>query len=165
MAPGEPVVPRRPHRSHSNTDLRSCRVKVQGKVGEERYIPLTDDMLGTLRWYVDHERPDVPADQILLQDGGPPFTDETLTKLLHRFAAKAKVKGVHAHRFRHTYGTFMAEELGNVTMLKALMGHSRTETTMLYILEAQVAESAGNVSVLKIIRKNGKAWHLEGRQP
>lgn len=60
------------------------------------------------------------------------ITKRGIEKLLDALGREAKVEDVHPHRFRRTYASAMAARGCPLQDLKALMGHSRVETTMIY---------------------------------
>jgi integrase len=44
-----------------------------------------------------------------------------------------KIKSLHAHQFRHSFASTIANNGGNVNLLADIMGHSNIKTTMRYI--------------------------------
>lgn len=67
------------------------------------------------------------------------LTGQVLNRELKLIAEDAKVyKNLSAHVGRHTFGTQMAVlSGGNVSLIRDLLGHGKTETTMIYIRLAE----------------------------
>ncbi len=77
-----------------------------------------------------------------MKDDRPVFsnlTGQVLNRELKIIAEDAKVyKNISAHVGRHTFGTQMAVlSNGNVSLIRDLLGHGKTETTMIYIRLAE----------------------------
>lgn len=77
-----------------------------------------------------------------MKDDSPVFsnlTGQVLNRELKIIAEDAKVyKNISAHVGRHTFGTQMAVlSNGNVSLIRDLLGHGKTETTMIYIRLAE----------------------------
>ena len=53
--------------------------------------------------------------------------------LLKELGRKAAVENVHPHRFRRTFACDMISRGMPVEQLMVLMGHSKIETTMIYV--------------------------------
>lgn len=77
------------------------------------------------------------------------LTGQVLNRELKTIASDAKIyKNVTAHVGRHTFGTHMAILTnGDVTLIRDLLGHSNTDTTMIYI---KLAEKMRSVQLKKV---------------
>jgi integrase len=67
------------------------------------------------------------------------LTGQVLNRELKKIAEDAEIyKNLSAHVGRHTFGTHMAVlSNGNVSLVRDLLGHGKTETTMVYIRLAE----------------------------
>ena len=85
------------------------------------------------------------------------LTGQVLNRELKVIANDAKIyKNISAHVGRHTFGTHLAIlSNGNVTLIRDLLGHSNTDTTMIYI---KLAEKMRNVQLKKV---NWKSYSEE----
>ena len=106
--------------------VRDGWLVVSGKTGE-RQVPVSSELatlLGTLG-----------ADEHLWIGRQGPLTREGIMLIYRRLFACAGITGPKTgpHTLRHTFGTFYIREGGGITQLQQIMGHSRIETTMIYV--------------------------------
>jgi site-specific recombinase XerD len=132
-------------RSQEVLTLRLCdlffdegSLRVLGKGNKERMLPLPDLLKDVIARYLQFERPSIctsPHLFVVLQGNrrGRPMTAEGLRSLFRSRRRRRGLESANPHRFRHTFGTDMARQGVKVPVLKALMGHTDIETTMLYI--------------------------------
>lgn len=113
-------------------------IKIHGKGGKERLMPIPPNLLEILRKYISLEKPEdkqVDALFVVLQGRrrGKAMTKAGLRSL---FRYRRKVSGVNRanpHRFRHTFGSRMAAENVSLPVLQRMMGHADITTTLQYI--------------------------------
>ena len=106
--------------------VRDGWLVVSGKTGE-RQVPVSSELaalLGTLG-----------ADEHLWIGRQGPLTREGIVLIYRRMFDRASITGPKTgpHTLRHTFGTFYIREGGGVRQLQQIMGHSRIETTMIYV--------------------------------
>lgn len=135
------------------SDFQDGLVKVLGKGRKERRIPVSPEVAKALRRYVSRERKETEGDILLIGRDGQAMTENAMKLFIYKLGRRAKVENVHAHRFRHTYATIMAETLGNAPMLQALLGHTRVDMSMHYVNQSQIAASVSHLSVLRLMQK------------
>jgi site-specific recombinase XerD len=122
-------------------DLRfdDNRLRVQGKGGKERQIPLPCQLVQTLHDYLRLERPDnADGDDrlfVVLQGTrrGRAMTEEGLRQLFRYRRSTVDLPNANAHRFRHTFGADMARGGVRLPILQKMMGHAHAETTLAYV--------------------------------
>ena len=105
--------------------IREGAVKVRGKGAKERWValePTTEKLI--LAWLTGRE------DRRLVFG----LSVSALDKTLKRLAAAAQVSHVHAHRFRDTFAVRFLENGGGIDDLQVLLGHSKIETTLRYVM-------------------------------
>ena len=132
--------------------LRSCEVlqlqredlsfpqahlRVLGKGGKQRVVPLPAETLQVLQNYLHLERPltNSPALFVSLKGRhrGHPMTAAGLRSLFRHHRLRSRVPQANPHRFRHTFGTEMVRAGMSLPALMQLMGHADIQTTMLYV--------------------------------
>ena len=110
----------------------SIVVKFKNK---ERSIIVTRSLLLELKKYI--RRNHITSGYIFPgKDTSKPFHDSSVRKLLKQAAGYSKIKlsKVHPHSFRHYFAVKWLEEHPNdLVTLADLMGHSRLETTRIYL--------------------------------
>jgi site-specific recombinase XerD len=138
-------------------DATSKRIKVvQGKGAKDRFTLLSDALLVKLRaFYIESNRPP----QYL-------FTSKQSQKSMHTRSLQTTVnsamrkagfadKGFTAHTLRHSFATHMLDNGSNIHVIKTLLGHSKIETTMVY-LHLQQHIQFGIVSPLDVLHSAAK---------
>jgi len=112
-------------------------LKVMGKGGRERVVPIGALAQKVIWRYVFHFRP-VPSsdlnDYLFLTLDGRRLQPNAVKLLLARWGKRSGVPRLHAHLCRHTYATnFLTHECGDVFRLKQILGHSTLEMVNRYV--------------------------------
>jgi site-specific recombinase XerD len=122
----------------ADVDMGLRRVRVTGKGGKERVVPVDAAFFAELAAYLREERPAScrTAECFVVLRGptaGQPLTEAGLRRIFrtHRLASGAV--RVRPHRLRHTYGTELAGAGIDLLALRELMGHANPETTAAYV--------------------------------
>jgi site-specific recombinase XerD len=117
--------------------LSEAQVRVHGKRGKVRLLPLAPETIQLLDCYVKTERPLTNSARVFVslkgKARGKPMTKAGLRSLFRHHRAQTGVRKANPHRFRHTFGTDMIRAGVSLPALQRLMGHSDVETTMLYV--------------------------------
>jgi len=112
-------------------DRRQGSVRVLGKGGKERVVPVGDVALQALETWLT----------VRGEGSGPLFTNprggRLSTRGAHRIVkARARAAGidrrVSPHTLRHTFATHMLGEGADLRLIQELLGHSRLSTTQRY---------------------------------
>lgn len=103
----------------------------------DRVVPISQDAVTILADYVRLERPKpLPHDAVFVNLGrrgfGQPFTYRSWVAVCETARQAAETPRVHAHAFRHTYATNMAESGMPLDTLKRALGHRHLETLAIY---------------------------------
>ncbi|WP_372015951.1 site-specific tyrosine recombinase XerD [Pseudoxanthomonas sp. 10H] len=131
-------------------NLRQGVVRVLGKGGKERLVPLGEESQHWLERYLGEARPrlaggkPVPADA----HGGVPLfltpqrhapTRQAYWQSLKRYAAAAGVdpRVVTPHGVRHSFATHLLNRGADLRALQLLLGHASLSTTQIYTLVAR----------------------------
>lgn len=119
-------------------DLRDRRLRIRGKGGRERAIPLPESLAVAIQQYLEVERPSrctLPRIFVVLQGQhrGSPLTAAGIRSLFRHRRQLASLASANAHRFRHTFGTDMARAGVRLPVLQKMMGHADAKTTLQYI--------------------------------
>jgi integrase/recombinase XerD len=127
----------------SDVDFDRKQVHIrQSKCKKDRYVPISDLALRGISRYLDTSNP-----KEWLFNGkirGEQISREGIRHALRSALSKAGIKkGVCVHTLRHSYATHLIEMGLNIVTLKEQMGHSRIETTMMYLHIAQSDPGAG----------------------
>ncbi|HLE40487.1 MAG TPA: site-specific integrase [Nitrospirota bacterium] len=125
-------------------DIDSSRMMIhvhRGKGAKDRMVPLPQATLALLRkHWATHKNPRLifPAlgrNNKKGSDGQTPVAVSTVQGALRsaKKAAGIQKRGVSVHTLRHSYATHLLEAGVNLRVIQRYMGHSRLETTMIYL--------------------------------
>jgi len=119
-------------------DMGRRQVRVVGKGGRERVVPVDRPFFTELAAYLRDERPaDCATEQCFVVLRGPtagqPLTEAGMRRVFRTHRARSGAARVRPHRLRHTYGTELAAAGIDLLVLRDLMGHASPETTGKYV--------------------------------
>lgn len=116
-------------------ESENLRIKIyQGKGAKDRYTLLPTILLEKLReYYIESGRP-----KIYLFTSGQTKTAlcvRSMQIIINSGMEKAgfREKGYTAHTLRHSFATHLLNRGNNIHVIKTLLGHSKLETTMVYL--------------------------------
>jgi integrase/recombinase XerC len=126
------------------------RLRVVGKGGRERIVPVDRAFFAELTAYLRVERPPGCATSecfVVLRGPttGQAMTEAGLRRIFRTHRARSGAARVRPHRLRHTFGTELAAAGIDLLVLRELLGHASPETTAGYVhlsFEALAAEYA-----------------------
>ena len=118
-------------------DSRSMLIHIQrGKGGRDRYVPLSQTLLETLRVYWRWMKPKTwlfPG-TIAGWRADKPITPKVVWDACQSAATRAKIqKRVSAHLLRHSYATHLLEAGADLRTIQLLLGHVKLEHTVIYL--------------------------------
>jgi site-specific recombinase XerD len=109
-------------------------VKVLGKGGKERVVPISPPTAQAMRRYLlSADRHDDRADTLFQTEEGWALTPHGLHHIVKKVALRAGVEGVHPHRLRHTAAIAFLRNGGNVLVLQRILGHTTLAMTNRYV--------------------------------
>ena len=115
-------------------DIDSARMVIrveQGKGRKDRYVMLSEHLLGLLRAWWKLARPQgwlFPG-----QNRVNPLTTRQLNRACHAAAQMAEIdKRVSLHTLRHSFATHLLEQKVDIRVIQVLLGHKKLDTTALY---------------------------------
>lgn len=116
--------------------LEDRMVRVTGKRGKVRQVPLPETTVAWLERYRREARPALarrPQARFLLGDRGGPMLRQTAYDRLTRYAALAGLpEGVSPHTLRHTYAVHLLKGGADLRAVQELLGHASVATTQVY---------------------------------
>ena len=132
----------------ADVDMGRRRVRVMGKGGRERTVPIDRAFFTELGSYLRTERPAgcaTPECFVVLRGptAGRAMTEAGMRRIFRTHRARSGATRVRPHRLRHTYGTDLAAAGMDLLVLRELMGHVSPETTAGYVhlsIESLAAE-------------------------
>jgi integrase/recombinase XerD len=122
----------------SNMYLHIGFIKVIGKGNKERMIPIGDQAIKYLEFYLlDRNKMSniktESEDVVFLNRRGGQLTRNMIFIIIKELAKKAGIeKKVSPHTFRHTFATHLIEGGANLRVVQDLLGHKSITTTEIY---------------------------------
>lgn len=126
------------HLQVSHVDGGRKALKIPGKNGRERLVPLPDATLALLRQHWrSHRHPTwlFPRVHRLPPGAAPtvPITGDALQKAFGRAVQQSGIrKNAHVHTLRHSYATHLLEAGVHLRLIQEYLGHSSPRTTEIY---------------------------------
>lgn len=121
-----------------DVDQGRRQLRVLGKGGKERIVPVEAAFFSEVGAYLRWERPPrltTPECFVVLRGPttGQPVSEAGLRSMFRRHRQACGTLRVRPHRLRHTYGTQLAEAGVDLLALRQLMGHADPDTTARYV--------------------------------
>jgi integrase/recombinase XerD len=121
----------------AGVDLDGRLVRVVGKGGKERIVPIGRPAADALRRYLSRGRPFLDArhrPELFLNARGGALTRAGAFLILRKLAAKAGLdpERVHPHLLRHSFATHLLEGGADLRSVQEMLGHADLSTTELY---------------------------------
>ena len=118
-------------------DFESETVRVLGKGGKERIVPLGEPAQRAVAAYVERARPALVAGAeepaLLVSKSGRRLSPSDVTRRLGAWVREAAIAGrVSPHALRHSFATHMLEGGADLRSIQELLGHASISTTQVY---------------------------------
>lgn len=116
-------------------DLQRGLVRVFGKGGKERLVPLHADAQARLQAYIAHCRPEFSPNSRLLfvNRSGNGLTRQYVWKAIKKYALTAGIRReISPHTFRHSFATHLLEGGADLRSVQVLLGHADISATEIY---------------------------------
>ncbi len=118
-------------------DLEEALVRVRGKAGKERFVPVGAAARSAVRRYLRTTRPALDrgrsAGHIFLNARGLPLSRMGVWKILRRHVERAGIlKRVTPHTLRHSFATHLLEGGADLASVQEMLGHADISTTEIY---------------------------------
>ncbi|MDQ3287885.1 MAG: site-specific tyrosine recombinase XerD [Pseudomonadota bacterium] len=124
-------------------NLRQGVLRVSGKGGRERLVPLGEEAQHWLERYLAQARPQLAGKRALaplfLGPRGEPPSRQQFWTLVKKYAVQAGIDPgrVSPHGLRHSFATHLLNHGADLRALQMLLGHSSLSTTQIYTLVAR----------------------------
>ncbi len=112
-------------------------IRVTGKGGKERLVPLGDEAQFWVKKYVAESRPELlhekPADYLFVTRRGGGMTRQAFWYRIKKHAQNAGIsKHLSPHTVRHAFATHLVNHGADLRVVQMLLGHSDLSTTQIY---------------------------------
>lgn len=115
----------------NDIDSKRMLIKiVQSKGAKDRYVPLSEKLLGLLRLYWKEYKPDR---YLFKGQKSPQYSAKSIQTIVRRAAQDAGIKKkVTPHTLRHSYATHLLEQGTDIRIIQFILGHKDIRTTQIY---------------------------------
>jgi integrase/recombinase XerD len=114
-------------------------VRVRGKGGRERIVPIGPHALKELQFYIYHVRPKLvkggitKAVFVSWKGGGQRMNPRSMNKALRRLhRTRGLDRSITPHNLRHAFATDLVRNGAPVQDVSKMLGHAKLETTQIY---------------------------------
>ena len=124
-------------------NLRQGVLRVLGKGGKERLVPVGEEAQHWLERYLSTARPGLADKRMLtplfLSSRGTALSRQQFWQLVKRYAVIAGIDPgrISPHGLRHSFATHLLNHGADLRALQMLLGHSSLSTTQIYTLVAR----------------------------
>jgi integrase/recombinase XerC/integrase/recombinase XerD len=134
-----------------SVDFDAETVRVEGKGGRTRLVPVGEHALRALEPYLSRARPALAgrdSSALFLSKTGRRLSTSDVRRRLrkwtrHAAARRPAVAGAHPHALRHSFATHLLEGGADLRAIQELLGHAAISTTQVYTrVEASRLRSA-----------------------
>jgi integrase/recombinase XerC len=117
-----------------DADTSSRTVRVLGKGGKERVVPMGQKCLDALALYLPVRTTLARGtDALFVNHRGGRLTARSVARHLATYGVEVNVRGrLHPHRMRHSFATHLLEGGADLRSIQELLGHSSLSTTQRY---------------------------------
>ena len=110
-------------------------VRVIGKGGKERLVPLGERALEALTLWLGEGRPSLKpkVESVFVSVRGRALTRQAIWQRIGMHAIKAGIQApVHPHKLRHSFATHLLDHGADLRVVQILLGHADLSTTQIY---------------------------------
>ena len=126
----------------TEVDINAGVVRVVGKGGKERLVPLGESAIEYLERYVIQSRADLlrgrRSDALFVTKRAGPMTRQACWQMIKRHGLVAGIRTpLSPHTMRHAFATHLLNHGADLRSVQMLLGHSDLSTTQIYTHVAQ----------------------------
>ena len=125
----------------ASINLRQGVVRVVGKGGKERLVPVGQEALAWVARFVRDGRPALFGDRtaaLFPSRRGRPMTRQTFWHAIKRYALQAGIdRSISPHTLRHAFATHLLNHGADLRAVQMMLGHADLSTTQIYTHIAQ----------------------------
>lgn len=119
-------------------DMQLGLVRILGKGGKERIVPVGEEALDWLQKYINRDRKTLlegkaVTDYVFVTTRGGGMTRQAFWHIIKNYALAAGIHiNISPHTLRHAFATHLLNNGADLRSVQALLGHSDLSTTQIY---------------------------------
>jgi site-specific recombinase XerD len=116
-------------------DFDSESIRVEGKGGKTRVVPVGEHALKAVERYLARARPALDAygePALFISKSGRRLSTSDVRRRLRTWARAVSLPEVHPHALRHSFATHLLEGGADLRSIQELLGHATISTTQVY---------------------------------
>lgn len=116
-------------------DIEDTFIRVKGKGGKERIVPIAKQAIDAVDYYLLHFRKEQEGrnEALFISSKGKRLDRMTVWNRIKFYAQKAKIsKRISPHTLRHSFATHLLENGADLRVIQEMLGHSHISTTDRY---------------------------------
>ena len=115
-------------------DLIGLTIRVRGKGGHERTLPLNEQVAAALALYAQVRGPALPAAAFFHSRAGRALSRGALYERVRTWGRRTHLhKPLSPHRLRHTFASHLLREGVGLVTIRDLLGHRQITSTQIYL--------------------------------
>lgn len=122
----------------ADLDFPSELVRLRGKGGKERIVPIGSHAIDSINAYLVRSRPalvSTPNSALFLNSRGGRLSRQSAWAILKAAARRSGLtQEITPHTLRHSFATHLLENGADIRVVQELLGHSSIATTQIYTL-------------------------------
>ncbi len=131
-------------------DLNGNRLTVHGKGRKNRFVVLSDEVVKRLQDWIKRENvTDYIWESRYFAHSGQPKTGDTLRRIIRKPFDNCNIYKLCPHELRHSYASDLADLGATTRSIQHALGHSREETTQIYLHELTPGKETRELYALK----------------
>jgi integrase/recombinase XerC len=118
----------------SDIDLRSSYVKVLGKGGIERIVPIGSKAINAINYFLEKRNELSPkVDYLFINSRGGRLSVRSIARIVKKYANLSGIpKNISPHVLRHTFATHLLGSGADLRAIQEMLGHKSLSTTQRY---------------------------------
>ena len=117
-----------------DVSLSDKTIKVLGKRNKERFVPLLDTVIQTLKRYLKFKQEfTIGLDELFITEKGNKIYETLVYRIINTYFSQVSSKQKKSpHILRHSFATHLLNEGADINSVKELLGHSSLASTQVY---------------------------------
>jgi integrase/recombinase XerD len=112
-------------------------LKIKGKGGKERLVPIGSSAMSSLLTYIDTYRCNIKnidnVEMLFIKETGAVISRQECWKMIKKYALASNInKKISPHNLRHAFATHLLNNGADLRTVQMLLGHASLSTTQIY---------------------------------